>query len=284
MQKLSPEITLRKEFYALEKSYRPYFDVLTEKQNIYTEYKGAVTITGYLNYNPDILLLSYNPAHGLYRDYDKDLGHLVYTGERPFELFRWGVARENGHWYETQKDGRNHHSFSANCIEFLYEYQAQMTGHSEYGTQKMPSWYRANGGFEKKIMALNLYPFGTDHCATLIDLFKRMKENHALPELEQLKDEWEIRRGFIYKMHKFIDIYVKPKSILCLGKETMSDYSWGQYYEKDNGIYLSDKYPGIVGVSRKGYWGNRAKEAAKLVANIVKEQEMSSLVNPLEVQ
>lgn len=45
------ELELRKAFYNLEKQYRPYFDLLTENQDIYSEYTGAITIDGYLNYN-----------------------------------------------------------------------------------------------------------------------------------------------------------------------------------------------------------------------------------------
>lgn len=269
---LQEEIALRQAFYALEKSYRPYFDVLTENQNIYSEYKGAVTINGFLNFKPDILLLSYNPAHGLYRDWNKEQSHLVYTGERPFELFEWGLARQGGHWYETNKP--QNHTFLANCIEFFYEYHAQITGHNEYDTQKKPSWWHSkDGNFDTKLVTLNIYPFGTDNCDALTKLFKKMKENNVLPEFKQLKNEWEIRKGFIRKMHEFIENYVKPKAILCLGTQTTSDYLWGQYQDKGNGIYINKNYPNIVGISRSGNWKNRAKVAAKMIAKINNEKD-----------
>lgn len=259
------EKKLRREFYQLEKSYRPYFDFLTENQDDYSEYKGAVTIDGYLNYEPDILFLSYNPAHGKYQDCNKDGAHLVYTGERPFGLFEKGNARKEGRWWETNKPIC--HKFCASNIDFIYAYQTEINGHSEYGTQKRPAWEN-----EIKIMCLNIYPIATEDCANLINLFKKMKRNHAIPEIESLKDEWEIRKGFIYKMHKFIENFVKPKAILCLGKQTMSDYTWGKFKEEEDGIYKSNEYPNVVGISRSGTWTKRAQYAAKLVADIVKQK------------
>ena len=95
---------LRRAFYELEKAYRPYFDLFVANQDkYYTEFKGGVTIDGYLNAEPDILMLGYNPAHGKYREYSYSNVHLVNQGERPFGFSEWGSVRQNGHWWELNK-------------------------------------------------------------------------------------------------------------------------------------------------------------------------------------
>ena len=68
---------MRLAFYQLEKEYRPYFDLFVENQDKYKEFGGGVTLNGYLNYQPDILLLAYNPAHGLHREWRYKNSHLV---------------------------------------------------------------------------------------------------------------------------------------------------------------------------------------------------------------
>jgi hypothetical protein len=113
---------LRSAFYQLEKEYRPYFDLLVKNQGKkYTEFRGGVTLDGYLNYNPDILLIAYNPEHGLHREWEYDKGHLVNMGERPFSIFQRWNARKNGEWWEIEKKRCNR--FPANIIELLFSYE-----------------------------------------------------------------------------------------------------------------------------------------------------------------
>lgn len=264
------EVLLRKAFYDLEKWYRPFFDFLTENQETYPEYKGGVTIDGYLNYEPDVLILSYNPAHGKYRDWDKEGAHLVYTGERPFGFFEKSNARKKGSWWETDKPVE--HPFLANIVDFLYQYVTELGIDSEYGTQKCPLWsWSDEYNFEKRIMIMNIYPIATESCIDLKRLLNKMRVNNVLPNMDTYSDEWSIRKSFIYKMHRFIEGFVKPKTILCLGSQTISDYTWGNYEKQAGGIFTSKTYPNIIGISRSGTWTNRAKEAAKLISEIVKQ-------------
>ena len=51
------EKALRMAFHQLEKSYRPFIDFLVENQNNYPEFKGAVTIDGFLVHKPKLLIL-----------------------------------------------------------------------------------------------------------------------------------------------------------------------------------------------------------------------------------
>ncbi len=261
------EFKLRKAFYNLEKQYRPYFDVLTENQEIYPEYTGAITLDGYLNYRPDILFLGYNPTHGKYRDWNKDGAHLVYTGERPFGFFETGNARKNGQqWWKTNQTRGN--SFPANIIDFLYQYAEESGIDPEYQTLKKPKWSNA---IETKVMIMNIYPIATKSSKELMNLFTKMINNKAIPEIESCKEEWDVRKIFIHQAHHFIEDYVKPKAILCIGTQTISDYTWGIYQKKEEGILLAKDYPNMVGISRSGTWNTRAKVAAKFIANIVKQ-------------
>ena len=261
------ELELRKAFYNLEKQYRPYFDVLTENQDIYPEYTGAITLDGYLNYKPDILFLGYNPAHGKYRDWNKDGAHLVYTGERPFGFFEVGNARKNGRqWWETNQARGN--SFPANIIDFLYQYVAESGIDSEYQTFKRPKW---SNGIESKIMAINIYPIATKSSKELMNLFKKMINNKAIPEIKSCEEEWDIRKIFIHQIQDFIADFIKPKAILCIGTQTISDYTWGKFQKKEGGIMISPDHPNMIGISRSGTWNTRAKIAAKLIADIVKQ-------------
>lgn len=77
------EKALRMAFHQLEKNYRTFIDFLVENQHNYPEFKGAVTIDGFLVHKPKLLILSYNPGSGKYNEYKKDGAHLANYGERP---------------------------------------------------------------------------------------------------------------------------------------------------------------------------------------------------------
>lgn len=267
MEELTKDIALRKAFYELELKYRPFFDFLMAHQDEYPEFKGALTIDGYLNYNPDLLVLGLNPAHGPYREWEKHFP-LVYMGERPFELFKSWNSRK-GAWWEMDKPVNN--TYPANTIEFFYTLQSELGIDPEYGTNKKPSWY--NDSFEKSIMTMNLYPIATENGKKLRVLFDRMVKESAIPEIAGRVDEWDVRRLFVHLMHQFIEIYVNPKVIVCLGSQTMSDYCWGAFEVDSDGILESAKYPNVIGIRRSGTWSKRAKKAAKKVASILKETE-----------
>ena len=148
---------LRKAFYQLEMEYRPYFDLFVENQDKYTEFRGGVTLDGYLNYNPDILLLAYNPEHGLHREWEYKKEHLVNMGERPFSIFQRWNARENGEWWEIEKERCN--DFPANVIELLFSYEEALGENAERGTKSSPKWFN---GFEdkKRCVSCSMYGMG----------------------------------------------------------------------------------------------------------------------------
>ena len=262
---------LRRAFYELEKAYRPYFDLFVANQDkYYTEFKGGVTIDGYLNAGPDILMLGYNPAHGKYREYSYSNDHLVNQGERPFGFSEWGSVRQNGHWWELNKPVNN--SYPANMIEFLYSYVEASGKESEHGTNVKPAWAKE---IENKIMMLNLYPFGTENQDKLISLFTKLCKEPNLPKDISFESEWKIRRHFVYMLHQFIEQYVKPKCIVCLGKQTISDYTYGEdkEYEDEKGLYYSDTYTNVIGISRSGIWTSRAQKAGKMAFEIVQKSK-----------
>lgn len=49
----------------------------------------------------------------------------------------------------------------------------------------------------------------------------------------------------------------------------MSDFTYGQFKEIEEGIFVSDTYTNVVGISRKGTWTSRVGMAAELAAAIV---------------
>ncbi|MBB1538412.1 MAG: hypothetical protein HG458_003730, partial [Prevotella sp.] len=83
------------------------------------------------------------------------------------------------------------------------------------------------------------------------------------------------RRHFVYMLHQFIEQYVKPKCIVCLGKQTISDYTYGEdkEYEDEKGLYYSDTYTNVIGISRSGIWTSRAQKAGKLAFEIVQKNK-----------
>ena len=258
---------LREAFYKLEKKYRPYFDLFVENQKTYTEYRGGVTLDGYLNYNPDILLLAYNPEHGLHREWQYKKEHLVNMGERPFSIFQRRNARKNGEWWEIEKKRCN--DFPANIIELLFSYEEASEEKAERGTKSSPKWFN---GFEKKIMVLNLYPFGTNNGKELQSMFKKMINDSNFTERNAYPaecKEWDIRKHFVKLMRDFIFTYIEPKCIVCLGKSTISDFTYGEYDNLSEGLYESKKDKKIIGINRRGNWTKRAKEAGKKAAEIV---------------
>lgn len=261
------DTALRKAFYELELEYRPFFDYLMDHQEEYAEFKGALTIDGYLNFNPDVLVLGLNPAHGPYREWKKHYP-LVYMGERPFELFKPWNARK-GNWWEVAKPINN--AYPANTIEFWYSLQSELGINSEYGTNTKPPWY--NDRFEESIMTMNLYPIATENGRQLKELFKKMIDMSAIPEIADRANEWDVRKMFVYLMHRFIESYVKPKAIVCLGTQTMSDYCWNNYIDAGKGVLLSSKYPNVVGIKRVGNWSKCARKAAEKVATILKPEQ-----------
>lgn len=241
------EKEMRLAFYQLEKYYRPLFDLLTEQQDKYSEYKGGVTIDSLLRYEPDVLILGYNPAQGKYDDYSKDGAHLVYTGARPFGPFEPNNAKNN--------------SYPRNIIEFLVAYTKSKRDWSSFAESEKAKWV------EKHIMLMNLYPIATDDGATLQRLFSKLIQDESIISFYgSCENEWELRKHLLYKLHKFIDNHVKPKTILCLGQSTISDYSWGEYettaYE---GVFRATNYKNVYGVSRSGTWTNRVRNVAELI-------------------
>lgn len=255
---------LRLAFYELEKQYRPYFDYFIENQEKYREFRGGVTIDGYLNFEPELLLLGYNPAHGKYREWQYKDAHLVNQGERPFGCFERWNARKNGNWWELDKPINN--VFPANIVELLYRYTELIGGNPERGTNKWPHWA---SNIEERIMNLNLYPFGTENGDLLRTMFKKLTLDPLASGHSSFKEEWDVRRHFVYLLHQFISSYVKPKCIVCFGTNTMSDFTYGQFKEIEEGIFISDTYTNVVGISRKGTWTSRVTMAAELVAAIV---------------
>lgn len=265
MEMTDEERRLRLEFYQLEKYYRPLFDLYTENQSEYPEYQGASTIDGYLSYKPDVLILGYNPAHGKYHDWNKNGAHLVYTGERPLGIFEWGNANKNGAWYEMSKPVGN--SYPRNILEFLFKLAELRNWEKIESTDRRPSW---GNHAENVIMKMNLYPIGTEDGDTLRNLFTKTIAKNAVPYDSIFEDEWALRKHLLYKLHQFIDKYVKPKAILCLGKSTISDYSWGEFSQSNyDGVFVGKNYKNVVGVSRTGTWTSRAKNAAYLINDIL---------------
>ena len=81
--------------------------------------------------------------------------------------------------------------------------------------------------------------------------------------------EWDIRKHFVKLMRDFIFTYIEPKCIVCLGKSTISDFTYGEYDNLSEGLYESKKDKKIIGINRRGNWTKRAKEAGKKAAEIV---------------
>ncbi|MBQ3832451.1 MAG: hypothetical protein II815_04685 [Bacteroidales bacterium] len=259
------EKELRLAFYQLEKFYRPLFDFYTEHQEEIPQYKGSVTINSYLCYQPDVLILGYNPGHGKYHDWNKDKAHLVYTGERPLGVFEYGNANKNGKWYELNKS--THNPYPRNIVEFIFQLAKENKWENSEAENRRPTW--ANS-VENRIMQMNLYPIGTKDSAALRKLFS--DELKLMEELfsNKFDNEWAFRKFLLTKLHNFIDNKVKPKTILCLGKSTMSDYCWSCFEESQyKEVFVSKMYSNVVGVSRSGTWDGRIKNAAKLISEIL---------------
>ena len=75
----------------------------------------------------------------------------------------------------------------------------------------------------------------------------------------------------IYKKTAYDYMFSKNSSreeniaIAYLGNEI----SYGQFKEIEEGIFVSDTYTNVVGISRKGTWTSRVGMAAELAAAIV---------------
>ena len=267
---------LRLAFYKLEKEYRPYFDLFVEHQGKYKEFKGGVTIDGYLNLTPDILILGHNPAHGKYREYGYKGQHLVNQGERPFGFFEYGEAYQSGKWWERNKTIKS--PYYANIIELLYSFAEASPENSVYKTAQKsedkanskPAW---GDIIEKKIFSIFLYNFVTDGIYNLTVLFEKLRKDSDFPNNTVFKEEWDVRRHLIHILRQFIGGYVKPKCIVCLGQLTMSDYTYGECEEYGDGLYRSKKYTNVIGVHRSGTWTKRAREAGRLASEIVFSKE-----------
>ena len=72
-------------------------------------------------------------------------------------------------------------------------------------------------------------------------------------------------------MRDFIFTYIKPKCVVCLGKSTISDFTYDKYHELSDGLYESKENKNIIGINRRGNWTTRAKEAGEKVAELVRK-------------
>ena len=254
---------LRLAYYELEKFYRPFFDLLVLKQERYPDFKGGVTLNGYLNFNPDILILAYNPAHGKYRDYSYTGAHIVNQGERPFGFFEFSNARVNGNWWQRSLAPNN--TFPANIIELLYSYAEAKGYDPEYRTDKKPSWFKALN-IEKRIMILNLYPIATKDGTSLKRLLGQLRKDKEFTLNGSFHTEWDVRRYLLHKLQDFIYEYVKPKCIVCFGEQTISDFTFGKYHKTESGLLVANDLSNILGINRRGNWTKYAKLAGQEVA------------------
>ena len=93
------------------------------------------------------------------------------------------------------------------------------------------------------------------------------QETQALSFFRDWQKEWDFRKSLLYLIHNFIENYVQPQKILCLGQSTIEDYVWGKenIYIIGDDIFHSKNYPNVYGISRSGTWSERARRVAKLI-------------------
>ncbi len=79
--------------------------------------------------------------------------------------------------------------------------------------------------------------------------------------------EWDLRRYLLCLIHDFIQEYVQPQKIICLGQSTIEDYVWGKENIDiiEDGIFHSKNYPNVYGISRSGTWSERARRVVKFI-------------------
>ena len=69
------------------------------------------------------------------------------------------------------------------------------------------------------------------------------------------------------KIHKFIETYVLPEKVLCIGQSTIEVFLWGRenITQVEEGIFRSKNNSTIYGISRSGTWSERARRVAKII-------------------
>lgn len=85
---------------------------------------------------------------------------------------------------------------------------------------------------EKSIMFLNLYPIATKDISSYKKILTELLKDKDFQKNDcfnnDWKNEWDIRKHFLGKIHKFIDTHVQPEKILCLGQSTIENFLWGR--------------------------------------------------------
>lgn len=271
-------IELKKAFFELQGQYKPFMDVLIEKQELYRKeygFKGIEASPSPLIYQPNILFLGYNPAGG--RDWwqlKKNLPLVPHLAEEEIMFFRENTARK-GKWFELDKPV--HNPFPCKIIHLLYElaslvYPGQRNGK---GTNQKPHWAENMETSPMSMMYLNLYPIATSNGNALISLCKKLCQEKEIPAGCQ-KSEWEVRRYMIHIMHQMVKL-LDPKVVVCMGAQTFHDYTCTSREKHSiHDILTTENYPKVIGFSRRGAWdGNIPRIAKEIYHRIMVNSEQT---------
>jgi hypothetical protein len=270
------EENIVEKYKEIESDLIPVMNFLKKNIEQYHEYKGFFTLRSPLIYKPEILFLGYNVGDGHYKETKNlSLCESLYNNTIQLEWFEENSSRGgeiNGiwkkfKWYERDKPVNN--SLPKNMIDLLYEVaKAKEKFKKESEKNESPYWYE---DFGKKIMFTNLYPVATTNIADLTKINNRLSQEEELLEIwkpmkkdNEKLNNWIVRKFFLSKIHKLIKL-VQPRIIVCLGKSTMSDFTYGKFEKYDKFFIGNEKDCTVLGFSRSGNWSSIIPELAKKI-------------------
>lgn len=261
----------REQFYALQRKYKPIIDILTDKQKIYIEkyrFKGIITGASPFIYRPQILFLGYNSSGG--ENWEKLRENIPLEprlNEDKLMFFKWNSARKKSEWYALNQHVNN--AFPHKIIDLLYELATLVypERNNEKGTNQEPFWAKNMANSLMSMMYINLYPIATPDGNSLIKLLSRLKKEEGIPPECYKKKEWNLRKYMVEIMRQMVNV-IEPKVIVCMGSQTFHDYTYTERkHHSINDILTHEKYPNVIGFSRKGAWETNIPNIAKAIYN-----------------
>lgn len=235
----------------------------------FSDWKGFITVSGPIVYQPEILFIGINPGPGLYNqinhksnemrvpfriltgsgneysdEHEYPLSKLIYRSDGKTIALDWFIRdnyEEGTSWYEMKTKKRN--GFIENMIKIICNVAGGLRK-GDFTKGEKPAWYDT---FGKEIMFMNVSPFATDNLSQLQRLQRELKV-----------DEWN---DIVKPLRVLIRDSIKPKVIVFVGVSAYRTFMWK---------YKGDKVfdiPVVVIDRKRGY--NSETNLANVAAEIV---------------
>lgn len=258
------------------------FNLLKPYLESYSEYKGLINIQSRFCFSPDFLVVGINPGQGAFDEMnwkksDVKFPNRILINPRHFEnldldWLKYGNARKNGEWFETEKKVKNR--FPKQFLEILFSVYKQRTGRNPILEQNRTDFLK----FANNVVYTNICPIATNNETELKKIYKRLTKESELNQI------WNGSVENFFKQRTIdLILLLKPKLLICVGFSVYKTL-FSNKPNQDVKVFESHEvvkrrnadFPvNVITFSRKGAWD--VKKISDLVAKRLIDQKPFNL-------